>query len=741
MRNIFKYIIIFLTLVPLTVSATVLGTQQGGTGIGGATPYSVGDLIYSSGATTLSKLAAGISGYVLKMNGGIPTWLPSSAGSVGTSTADVAGQVTFFTSNSATPALIGGSSNFVWDNVNSRLGIATSAPGTTFSVVGSSYIDGDLTVSQTGNNTSVNFAGSVNTYSRANNGNAAIRNVYNRYRGSLAAPTAVVADDNVLRFITFGYDGSNLVQASEFSTVIDGAVSAGQVSAYFKWQGRNAAGVTDERMRLSGEGKLGISTTSPSQLLSVQGNGLFSGDISAANINATGTLTLTALSNGCLSTATGVVTSSGSACGTGSVNSGTTGQLPYYAANGTSLTATSTVFINSTSNVGISTSTPWAKLSIGSANSLLSSPLFVIGSSSAAVATSTYLTVDSLGNFSIATSSDGYKVHTLGLLSLAGDNNLRYVETRGLTAGFSGGSAMYVNCNETFSENSNLTFCANGSGSNPGRIKFDSKGGSYMFNLSNGNPVMAIDGGNNLIDYGTNGVAQPVVRWDFSGGGTLLQNFNFQNGSDNRSSTLWTARDSTAVDQNNTKMFFRLENSSQISMFNVSHTGITGIGSTTPWAVLSIGGGQTLASTTRPLFAVASSSSAIATTTYFIIDPFGKVAVASSTGLTASFTVQGTTTQSVVNFASTTGATDLSIDANDRITYKTAGVVKLSSGAATVTPNVPIDANTLIFLTDQSASNLGNSSITATTTSTFTITSSNVLDASVVAWFIIQKTQ
>lgn len=46
----------------------------------------------------------------------------------------------------------------------------------------------------------------------------------------------------------------------------------------------------------SAGGKLGIGTTSPAQLLSVQGNALFSGNINAANITATGTLSLTGTS-------------------------------------------------------------------------------------------------------------------------------------------------------------------------------------------------------------------------------------------------------------------------------------------------------------------------------------------------------------------------------------------------------------------------------------------------------------
>ncbi|MBI5134106.1 MAG: hypothetical protein HZA81_01850, partial [Candidatus Taylorbacteria bacterium] len=50
-------------------------------------------------------------------------------------------------------------------------------------------------------------------------------------------------------------------------------------------------------LNVTSSGNVGIGTTSPSQRLSVQGNGLFSGDISAANLNATGTLSVSGASS------------------------------------------------------------------------------------------------------------------------------------------------------------------------------------------------------------------------------------------------------------------------------------------------------------------------------------------------------------------------------------------------------------------------------------------------------------
>lgn len=74
---------------------------------------------------------------------------------------------------------------------------------------------------------------------------------------------------------------------------------------------------------------------------------------------------------GCLGRdAVGLITSSGSPCGGGSgtVGSGTQGQVPFYNANGTALTATSSLFLNQSGNVGIGTSSPVSQLNVQSSS-------------------------------------------------------------------------------------------------------------------------------------------------------------------------------------------------------------------------------------------------------------------------------------------------------------------------------------------------------------------------------------
>lgn len=65
----------------LTTEAT-LAVARGGTNIAS---YTTGDIVYASGATTLSKLAATTNGFVLKLSSGLPAWSVNTS-SFGTST-------------------------------------------------------------------------------------------------------------------------------------------------------------------------------------------------------------------------------------------------------------------------------------------------------------------------------------------------------------------------------------------------------------------------------------------------------------------------------------------------------------------------------------------------------------------------------------------------------------------------------------------------------------------------------
>lgn len=77
-----------------TGAVTLGGTLGAGYGGTGQSTYTVGDILYASAATTLSKLSAGTAGQVLSANGAAsnPTWLSQSSIAAGSAT-NVAGGV------------------------------------------------------------------------------------------------------------------------------------------------------------------------------------------------------------------------------------------------------------------------------------------------------------------------------------------------------------------------------------------------------------------------------------------------------------------------------------------------------------------------------------------------------------------------------------------------------------------------------------------------------------------------
>ena len=134
-----------------------------------------------------------------------------------------------------------------------------------------------------------------------------------------------------------------------------------------------------ERMRISAGGNVGIGTTSPAYKLDVYGD-----------INTTGTIRLSGVDYGTyfpyLITSAGTsgqlwqsdgsgagawANTSSLGFGTGTVNSGTTGQVAYYSATGTAVSGNSSLYISSDGKVGINTTAPSEKLHIDSGNVII----------------------------------------------------------------------------------------------------------------------------------------------------------------------------------------------------------------------------------------------------------------------------------------------------------------------------------------------------------------------------------
>ncbi len=112
-------------------------------------------------------------------------------------------------------------------------------------------------------------------------------------------------------------------------------------------------------------GNIGISTTTPGYKLSVAGDINLTGALRTNNNAGTTGMVLQTTGTGVQWVATSTLGISGS--GSGVVDSGLAGQIAFYSANGTTVAATSTVFVVD-GKVGIGTTTPSAILDVGGAS-------------------------------------------------------------------------------------------------------------------------------------------------------------------------------------------------------------------------------------------------------------------------------------------------------------------------------------------------------------------------------------
>lgn len=151
--------------------------------------------------------------------------------------------------------------------------------------------------------------------------------------------------------------------------------------------------------------------------------------VNATTTNAT-TTTLTLLGttacntgNALTTNALGNVVCGTTGSGSGTVGSGTTGQFPYYAASGTTLTATSSLFLAASGNVGIGNTAPLFPLHVSSNGSATIGQI-ALTDTNAVSSVATWLLSSQGGVFSIGTTTAAGATTTPSAISINNAGNM-----------------------------------------------------------------------------------------------------------------------------------------------------------------------------------------------------------------------------------------------------------------------------------------------------------------------------
>jgi len=118
-------------------------------------------------------------------------------------------------------------------------------------------------------------------------------------------------------------------------------------------------------------------------------------------------LTITGKSDGCATFASGVLNSTGSACGGAGSSPGGPSNAVQFNGGGTFAGSAGLSFVGLTDSLGIGTSTPWGQFSVLATSTTSYRPLVVVASSTAGTATSTFFLINNGGDIGVSSSSPG----------------------------------------------------------------------------------------------------------------------------------------------------------------------------------------------------------------------------------------------------------------------------------------------------------------------------------------------
>lgn len=247
----------------------VSGTLPIANGGTNITTYTTGDILYASASNVLSKLAVGTNGHVLTLAAGVPTWAAAAGGVSGLTT----NRIPYATSATT----LGDDSAFTWDATNNTITI------------------GAIRVHSNG--------GTQNSFIGAFSGNFTLTGTDN---ACLGANTGFALTSGV---------GNVLIGASSGDAVTSGsanvAVGFGALGVATTALGNIAIG--NQALNLTtGNKNIGIGNIAGANITSGTYNVIIGGDLDAQSATASGQLSIQNIIFGTGNTATGTTISSGS---------------------------------------------------------------------------------------------------------------------------------------------------------------------------------------------------------------------------------------------------------------------------------------------------------------------------------------------------------------------------------------------------------------------------------------------